>query len=75
MHVHTPPTHKDLPPRLLYPTRLLFKIEGEIKSFSDKKKLRVHYNQISITRNVKGSSLRKRKRGKKTQRNIVKRIK
>ena len=30
---------KDLHPRLLYPARLLFNIEGEIKSFPDKKKL------------------------------------
>ena len=29
---------KDLQPRLLYPARLLFKIDGEIKSFPDKKK-------------------------------------
>ena len=29
---------KDLQPRLLYPTRLSFKIEGEIRSFLDKKK-------------------------------------
>ena len=27
---------KNLQPRLLYPTRISFKIDGEIKSFSDK---------------------------------------
>ena len=32
-------TSKDLQPRLLYPTRLSFKIKGEIRSFLDKKKL------------------------------------
>ena len=32
---------KDLQPRLLYPARLTFKIEGEIKSFPGKKKLTV----------------------------------
>ena len=31
---------KALQPRLLYPARILFKIDGEIKSFSDKQKLR-----------------------------------
>ena len=31
---------KHLQPRLLYPTRISFKISGEIKSFTDKQKLR-----------------------------------
>ena len=31
---------KNLPPRLLCPARISFKIDGEIKSFSDKQKLR-----------------------------------
>ena len=31
---------KNLQPRLLYPARILFKIDGEIKSFSGKQKLR-----------------------------------
>ena len=31
---------KNLQPRLLYPVRMLFNIDGEIKSFSDKQKLR-----------------------------------
>ena len=31
---------KNLDPRLLYPARISFKIDGEIKSFSDKQKLR-----------------------------------
>ena len=31
---------KNLQPRLLYPTRISFKIDREIKSFSDKQKLR-----------------------------------
>ena len=30
----------NLQPRLLYPPRILFKYEGEIKSFTDKQKLR-----------------------------------
>ena len=31
---------KSLQPRLLYPARISFKYEGEIKSFTDKQKLR-----------------------------------
>ena len=31
---------ENLQPRLLYPTRISFKISGEIKSFTDKQKLR-----------------------------------
>ena len=31
---------KHLQPRLLYPGRISFKIDGEIKNFSDKQKLR-----------------------------------
>ena len=31
---------KSLQPRLLYPARISFKIDGKIKSFSDKEKLR-----------------------------------
>ena len=31
---------KDLQPKLFYPARLLFKIEEEIKNFSDKKKIK-----------------------------------
>ena len=29
---------KNLPPRILYPARLSFRIEGEIKSFQDRQK-------------------------------------
>ena len=32
---------KNLQPRILYPTRISLKIEGEIKNFSNKQKLRV----------------------------------
>ena len=37
---------KNLQPRLLYPARISFKIDREIKSFSDKQKLR----EFSITK-------------------------
>ena len=35
---------KNLQPRLLYPARLSFKVEGEIRSFPDKKKLKEFVN-------------------------------
>ena len=60
---------KDLQPRLLYTARLSFKIEGEIELPIEEKAKEVFYHQTSITRNVKGSSLRKRKRER--ERNIV----
>ena len=37
---------KNLQPRLLYPARISFKYEGEIKSFTDKQKLR----EFSVTK-------------------------
>ena len=39
---------KDLKPRLLYPTRLSLKIEGEIRSFPDKKRLKEFVNTKPI---------------------------
>ena len=49
--------------KILYPARLLFKIEGEIKSFPEKQKTKgVHYNQTCIARNVKGTAVRRRNR-------------
>ena len=45
---------KNLPPRLLCPARISFKIDGEIKSFSNKQKLREFYStKTSFTTNVK----------------------
>ena len=32
--------HRDLYPRLLYPPKISFRIEGQIQSFPDKKKLK-----------------------------------
>ena len=40
---------RDLQPRLLYPEKLSFGIEGKIKSFPDKKKTKgVHHHQSII---------------------------
>ena len=55
---------KNLQPRLLYPARISFKIDGEIKSFSEKQKLREF--STSFTTNVKGTYVvKKYKRRKK----------
>ena len=54
------------------PARLSFKIEGEIKSFPDKKKLK----EFVTTKPVLQEMLREGGGGKKTQqRNIIKRLK
>ena len=45
---------KNLQPRLLYPTRISFKIDGEIKFLRQAKVKRVQYHQTSFTTNVKG---------------------
>ena len=39
---------KNLQPRLLYPAKLLFRIEGQIKSFTDKKKLKEFISTKSV---------------------------
>nr|KAF6374414.1 hypothetical protein mPipKuh1_009633 [Pipistrellus kuhlii] len=63
---------KELNPRILYPSRLSFKIEGEIRSFTNKqtnkqnktkqnKKAKgVYHHQTSNARNAKGDSIKRR---------------
>ena len=54
---------KNLQPRLLYPARLSFRYEGEIKSLTDKQK-RIHYHQTNSSTNAKRTSLgRKQRKG------------
>ena len=50
---------KDLHPRSLFPAKLSFRMERQIKCFSDKVK-GVHHDQPVIILNVKGTYLRKR---------------
>ena len=50
---------KDLHPRLLYPAKLSFRLEGQIKSFPDKVKLKEFIVTKPLLYNVKGSYLRK----------------
>ena len=49
---------RNLEPRILYPAMLSFRFDGEIKSFSDKQKLkRIEHLQTSFTTTTKGTSL------------------
>ena len=55
--------NKDLKPRLLYLARLSFKIEGEIQSFPDKKKLKEFITTSPVVQEiVKGLCKKKEKR-------------
>ena len=56
---------KNLQPRLLYPARISFKYEGEIKKlYRQAKAERIQHHQTSSSTNAKGSSLdRKHKKG------------
>ena len=54
---------KILQPRILYPRRLSFRFNGEIRNFTDKAKAkRVQHHQTNFTRNVKGASLSKKEK-------------
>ena len=52
---------KDLQPRLLYPAKLSFRMEGQIKCFPDKVKLK----EFIITKLLLYEMLKKRKKKKK----------
>ena len=43
---------RNLQPRLLYPARLSFRFEGEIKSFTNKTKLREFSNTIPVLQQI-----------------------
>ena len=43
---------KNLPPRILYPAILSFRIEGEIKNFSDKQELTEYSNTKPILKDI-----------------------
>ena len=52
---------KDLQPRLFFPARLSIKIEGDIKSFPDKKKLMEFVTTKPVLEEMLETYLRKRK--------------
>uniref|UniRef100_A0A8C0SZU0 Uncharacterized protein n=1 Tax=Canis lupus familiaris TaxID=9615 RepID=A0A8C0SZU0_CANLF len=51
---------KNMQLRILYPTRLSFRIEGEIKSFQDKQKLKEYVTTKQSARNIKGHSVKEK---------------
>ena len=54
-----------------YSARLSFGFDGEVKSFTDKQKLRIQHYETSCKRNVRGTSL-SRKKGHTRSMNITK---
>ena len=58
---------KNLQPRILCPAKLSFRFNEEIKSFTDKQKLREFSTTTSFTINAKGTSLGRKE---KTTNNI-----
>ena len=57
--------NKDLQPRFLYRARLLFKIEGEIRSFPDKKNLKEFVNTKPVLQRMLKGLLEEGEEGKK----------
>ena len=54
---------KNMQPRILYPARISFKIEGEIKMFSNKKKAqRIQQYKTQAKRNTERASLNQKER-------------
>ena len=56
---------KNLLPRLLYPARLSFRFEGEIKTFTDKQKRENSATLNILTTNTKGTSIDRKEQEKK----------
>ena len=68
---------KKLQRRILLPAKFSLRFDGEIRSFTDKQKLkRIQHHQASFTTNTKGTSLgRKHKRRERSPQNKPKTIK
>ena len=58
---------KNMQPRILCLARLSFRIEEELKSFSDRQKLKGFMTKTSPKRNIKGNSVRRGKIPKATR--------
>ena len=57
---------KNLQPQTLYPERLSFTFDEEIKSFPDKQKLkRIQHHQTRFTTNAKGIPLNRKQKARK----------
>lgn len=55
-------TEKNLLPRLLYPGRLSFKIEGYAELSREKKVKEIYHHKTKLKQNVKGSSLSRKEK-------------
>ena len=60
---------KGLQPRLLYPARLSNKMEGEIRSFSDKKRLNEYTSTKPALQDMLGEILKKSKKKSEKEKN------
>ena len=56
---------KNLQPRLLYPARISFKFDGEIKSLQTVKVKKIQQNQASFTTTVKGTFIDRKHKNRK----------
>ena len=65
---------KNLQPRMLYSARLSFRIEGEIKNFSDKQKLKEYSNTKLILKEILTVPLQIEKMTQKERETIGKQI-
>ena len=55
---------KNLQPRIFYPVRLSFRIEGEIKIFSAKQKLKAFMTTNQVVQEILKGTLRRKERPK-----------
>ena len=51
-------SEKNMQPRILYPARLSFRIDGDIRTFQDRQKQRIYDHQADPTRDIKGDSIK-----------------
>ena len=56
---HIQSTKKNMQPKILYPARLSFRMDGETRSFQDQQKLKEYVTtKPTPTRNIKGDSIK-----------------
>ena len=56
---------KKVQPRILYPARLSFRFDREIKSFPDKQVKKIQHHQTSFTAHAKGTPVGRKHQRKK----------
>ena len=58
---------QDLQPRIFYPAKLSFRVEGQIKSFPDKNKLKEFINTKPVLQGMLKGLLKKKKMHQKQE--------